>query len=353
MTHSMQQDTRLCLRRLRGGSLSFYTASLLLPSSIRTPAASLYGFCRVADDAIDFAHEPATALQELRSRLDDIYSSTNMAFPEDRAFAEIVKQFSIPRSFPEGLLEGFAWDAEGRHYETISELHDYSARVAGTVGAMMATIMGARSEQAIARACELGIAMQLTNIARDVGEDARTGRLYLPREWLREVGIEPDAWLEQPTYSEEMGMVIQRLLDNADRLYRQAEHGIAFLPAACRPAIVAAAKIYREIGCELLRNGSNSVSQRTVVPASRKVFLLSCSIVRATQLSIDEAIKPHAASMFLVDAMICTNSESSAAEEQEWNPIPWWNVKQQFLSVIDLFERLERRDKSAQLESVN
>ncbi len=353
MTHSRQQDTTVCLRRLRGGSLSFYTASLLLPKAIRTPAAALYGFCRVADDAIDFADDPVSALQELRLRLDDIYSDTSIALPEDRAFAHTVKAYSIPRDFPEGLLEGFAWDAEGKEYETIADLHDYSARVAGTVGAMMATIMGARSEQAIARACELGIAMQLTNIARDVGEDARLGRLYLPREWFREMGIEPDEWLANPEFSEQIATLVQRLLDNAEQLYRQAEKGVVFLPATCRPAIVAAAMIYREIGCELLRRDGDSVSQRTVVPTGRKIFLLSCSLARATTLKQNHPVVPHQASLFLVEAMTSTTPEKSEEMEQDWNPIPWWNVKQQIISVIDLFERLERRDQSARMQSAN
>jgi 15-cis-phytoene synthase len=101
----------------------------------------------------------------------------------------------LPRELPAALLEGFAWDAAGRYYETIDELHDYCARVAGSVGAMMALIMGVKNKQVLARACELGNAMQLTNIARDVGEDARNGRLYLPRSWMREAGIDPQAWL--------------------------------------------------------------------------------------------------------------------------------------------------------------
>ena len=109
--------------------------------------------------------------------------------------ADLMRRCAIPAALPEALLEGLAWDAEGRSYETIDELFDYAARVAGAVGVMMALIMDVRSPQALARACDLGVAMQLTNIARDVGEDARLGRIYLPRQWLREAGIDADAWL--------------------------------------------------------------------------------------------------------------------------------------------------------------
>ena len=103
-----------------------------------------------------------------------------------------------PAALPEALLEGLAWDAEGRSYETLDDLFDYAARVAGTVGVMMTLIMGVRSPEALARACDLGVAMQLTNIARDVGEDARMGRIYLPRQWLREAGVDAEAFLADP-----------------------------------------------------------------------------------------------------------------------------------------------------------
>jgi phytoene synthase len=119
---------------------------------------------------------------------------------EDNALALVVDQYQLPRAMLEALIEGFEWDAHGKTYETIEAVHQYGARVAGSVGAMMCWIMGPRHATALARACELGVAMQLTNIARDVGEDARNGRLYLPHVWMREAGIDPDAWLAAPVF---------------------------------------------------------------------------------------------------------------------------------------------------------
>ena len=115
-----------------------------------------------------------------------------------RARARWCTATAIPRALLDALLEGFVWDAQGRRYETLEELHDYAARVAGTVGAMMALLMGARGPARWPAPATSGVAMQLTNIARDVGEDARDGRLYLPRAWLREAGIDADAWLRAP-----------------------------------------------------------------------------------------------------------------------------------------------------------
>ena len=103
-----------------------------------------------------------------------------------------------PMGLLEALLDGFLWDTQGRRYETLADVEAYGARVAGTVGAMMSLIMGASTDTAIARASELGVAMQLTNIARDIGEDARNGRLYIPRAWFREIGMDADAWLANP-----------------------------------------------------------------------------------------------------------------------------------------------------------
>jgi 15-cis-phytoene synthase len=138
------------------------------------------------------------------------YRGTPLPLPADRAFAETVARFDIPRAIPAALLEGLAWDAESRRYATLADLHAYAARVAGTVGVMMALVMGVREPAALARACDLGAAMQLTNIARDIGEDARAGRLYLPLEWLAEAGIDADAFLADPRFTPALGGVKRR-----------------------------------------------------------------------------------------------------------------------------------------------
>jgi len=183
-----REDYAACREAIRQGSRSFFAASLLLPGKVRTPAYGLYAFCRLSDDAVDIEGGSSAAVERLRERLSRAYEGDPHPIAADRAMADLVRRYAIPRTVPEALLEGLAWDAEGRRYETLEGLHDYAARVAGTVGVMMTLIMGARDPQALARACDLGSAMQLTNIARDVGEDARAGRLYLPLLWLREAG---------------------------------------------------------------------------------------------------------------------------------------------------------------------
>ena len=297
-------DARARRALMRGGSKTFFAASLLLPPRVREPATALYAYCRLADDAVDLGSDPHAAMRDLAGRLDAIYEGRPGPEDADRALAQVVHRFAIPRALLDALLEGFLWDAQGRRYDTLSEVLDYSARVAGTVGAMMALVMETRTPQAVARACELGLAMQLTNIARDVGEDARNGRLYLPRQWLAEAAIDADAFLRKPVFTTALGGVVQRLLQAADRLYRQAEAGIAELPLDCRPAIQAARRVYAEIGHQLEREGLDSVSHRAVVSKGRKLALLAASTGAALRGGgVGADTEPQSEIAFLVDAV--------------------------------------------------
>ncbi|NBC49237.1 MAG: squalene/phytoene synthase family protein [Gammaproteobacteria bacterium] len=296
-------DLAACRQLLSNGSKSFFAASFFLPKMIRDPAAALYAFCRVADDAIDEEElDQQAALERLRERLDRVYQGRPLPMAPDRAFAATVERFALPRALPEALLEGFEWDADGRRYDSIEGVLDYSARVAAAVGAMMTVIMGVRSPAVLARACDLGTAMQLTNICRDVGEDARNGRIYLPVDWLREEGLDVEAWLADPVYNEAVGAVTKRVLDLAEGIYQRAESGIAKLPVSCRPGIYAARLLYAEIGREVVRNGYDSVTQRAVVPSARKVTLLSRAVA-ATPFPGRGCAEPALAeNQFLVDA---------------------------------------------------
>ena len=361
-------DRAACRALLRNGSRTFFAASHLLPRRIREPATALYAFCRLADDAIDGVSEPLPgaevcrssrpplestwtltsnssprrakgsgggsqrmALDTLRLRLDRAYHGAPSPLPADRAFAAAIAEFDIPRELPEALLEGLAWDAEGRLYETLADLHDYAARVAGSVGAMMTLVMGVRDPAALARACALGAAMQLTNIARDVGEDARAGRLYLPLSWMRTAGLDPEGWLAEPVFNPALASVVKRLLDEADRLYGAAEAGIAALPLSCRVGIRAARLLYAEIGHEVARNDYDSISRRARVPGRRKVALLFAATIPRSPRS---APMPNvAAAAFLLAAVAPAPStrERSAS------------LGDQVIWVLELFKRVERR----------
>ena len=332
-----RQQHAHCARLLRAGSRSFYAASLLLPRAVREPATALYAFCRLADDLIDLSSADEQVLTELRERLDGAYRGAPAANTVDRAFSAVVRGYSIPKELPEALIEGFEWDAAGRRYPDLPSLHAYAARVAGTVGAMCALLMGVRSPQVLARACDLGIAMQFTNIARDVGEDARSGRLYLPEDWLRQAGIDPDEWLSNPVFTPGLGTVVRRVLAAADQLYRRSDAGIAALPSSCRPGIGAARFIYAEIGREVERRRCDSVSGRAIVSAPQKMLAIIRALARSSLSDLSYPPLPEA--RFLVEA-----AASAGAHGAVHDGLEAVNAIGKVAWTIELFERLEKRE---------
>ena len=267
-------DLAFCRATLSDGSRSFWLASQMLPAALKNAACGLYAFCREADDLVDEGDNPKQALQSLHTRLDAIYANDPHDSPVDRVLSHIVQDHDLPRELLDALLEGFAWDNDGRRYQTLSEVYDYSARVAGTVGVMMAVLMGIRDERTLARAADLGVAMQLTNIARDVGEDARKGRLYLPLDMMAQAGLDADTFMAYPVHSTALSRVISQILDAADRLYQRADHGIKQLPLSARGGIYSARLLYSAIGHRLADMQYNSIDHRAVVPVRTKIKLL-------------------------------------------------------------------------------
>lgn len=344
------KDVAACRALLRTGSRTFYAASYFLPDDIRDSSTVLYAFCRLTDDAVDLATDKAAGLQRMRERLDAVYAGRPQDNPVDRAFTEVVERLGIPRALPDALLEGCEWDVEGRRYDDLHALHAYAARVAGAVGAMMALVMGVREPHLIARASDLGVAMQLSNIARDVGEDAREGRLFLPLQWLDEAGIDADAWMRNPVFSKELGGVIQRLLHNADEIYSRADAGIAHLPRCCRAGIRAARILYAEIGREVERRGCDSISSRAVVPGSRKVALLTQNAFSSLATDYHVSLPPLEATRFISDAVALSSPRHALQATPEVESIPWWNLAKSWARIVEMLEQLEQRD---QLESAS
>lgn len=337
-------DAAHCRGMIKTGSRSFYLASLFLPQPLRQATYALYAFCREADDAIDDGADPFAALAVFQGRLEHIYSNEVPVSAVDRALARVVRQYAMPREVLEALLQGFAWDAQERSYKDLPGVHRYSVRVAGSVGIAMALLMGVRDPQLLARAADLGVAMQLTNIARDVGEDARNGRIYLPLRWLRDAGLAPAELIANPQFQPALGDVVKRLLSAAELLYRRADSGIAGLPARCRPGIHAARLLYSAIGDEVLRHGGDSVSRRAVVPKWRKLQLLLRSRAAPAVDSSDLAAEPLPQVRYLlraVDALPVTDrnalSTQSGKKDVGWRRDVHW--------VLDIFEELDRRER--------
>jgi len=332
--YGFQIDLGSCENLMRDGSKSFFAAAKILPTKIRDSAIALYAFCRLLDDMVDDQNAPDDVIKQIEYRLDRIYAQNPVDIPADRALAIVVDRFLIPRNILEALVEGFKWDRNGRQYQTMDELCDYAARVASTVGAMMTLIMGVRDRNILERACELGLAMQLTNIARDVGEDARNKRLYLPREWLEEEGIDPEAWLANPVFNESISKVIQRLICHADEMYARASYGISGLPRNCRSAIAAAGLIYSEISRQIERQGLDSISQRAVVSKRKKILLLLKSLQSTIySAKMNDSLSKIPSIQFLVDAV------EPEAPYSHYSG----SVEDRLIWVVGLMEKIERR----------
>ncbi|MGB1701329.1 MAG: phytoene/squalene synthase family protein, partial [Nannocystaceae bacterium] len=278
-------DVSACRLALAKGSKSFSAASWFLPPSVRDPAAVFYAFCRVADDLVDDSGDPHGAVTILRERLDNVFAMTPMDDPVDRSLAVIVRHYALPRNVFDALIDGFVWDATEKRYEEIDDTIAYAARVASTVGVIMTLLMGERDAHTLARACDLGVAMQLTNIARDVGEDARRGRVYLPARWLSEAEVSEEVLQRSPTFTPALGEVTRRLLDHAADIYARAEPGIPRLPRRCRAAIFAARLIYADIGRVIAARGYDSVSSRAVTSLPRKLWLMARALFRPVRPS--------------------------------------------------------------------
>lgn len=336
-------DLAYCEASIRTGSYSFHAASRLLPNRVRDPALALYAFCRLTDDSVDLTDEKTAAVLSLGERLELIYRGTPRNAPADRAFAAVVEQFEMPRTLPEALLEGMAWDAMERRYPTLSGVYSYSARVAAAVGAMMTVLMGVRCPYALARACDMGVAMQLTNIARDVGEDARAGRLYLPLDWFEAAGLDPEAFLADPKPTREIRRMVKRLVADADRLYFRAEAGLAELPLSCRPGMYAARYIYAGIGAEVARADYDSITRRAHTSKAQKIGWLVASALKAG----GSAVMPRSAVLYakplpevayLVDAAADTEPDLS----------PWGQGRTgELIAVLAQLEARERARRDA------
>ncbi|MCR9085253.1 MAG: phytoene/squalene synthase family protein [Rhodobacteraceae bacterium] len=332
-------DMDACREAIRHGSLSFHAASRLLPDRVRDPALALYAFCRLADDAVDLHQDKAAAVLRLRDRLDRAYAGRPIDAPADRAFTAVIEDYEMPRALPEALLEGLAWDAVGTRYAGLTGLFDYSARVAAAVGAMMCVLMGVRDADALARACDLGVAMQLTNIARDVGEDAFHGRIYLPTDWLAEAGMTEDSFLADPLPTAPVRAMVKRLLAEAERLYLRSEPGVARLPLSCRPGIFAARHIYAGIGGAVRRNGYDSISWRGRTTKGQKVGWLGLSAVRATLSTVLPGspvlfAPPLAETAFLVEA-----AAREPRRVEGWGP-------GRSGALLEIFAQLEAQDRA-------
>jgi phytoene synthase len=274
-------------------SKSFALASRLLPPGVREEVWVLYQWCRRADDLIDLAPSPeaqVAAIKQLRMELDSVYARAPQEDPALAALQEVLLGHDIPREYPEELLKGLIMDMGGLRYEAMEDLLLYCYRVAGVVGLMMSHVMGVRDPVALRHAVHLGIAMQLTNICRDVREDWERGRLYIPDSVLARFGggglhTQFGAPLTH-AHAGPLSAAVRFLLHEADRYYASADGGIPYLSWRCGVAVRAARLIYARIGAVIARQQYDVFAGRAYVRKRRKLALAVCAMGATARDSI-------------------------------------------------------------------
>ncbi|MFM8859667.1 MAG: phytoene/squalene synthase family protein, partial [Methylocystis sp.] len=271
---------------IQAGSKSFATAAKIFNPETRASAYLLYAWCRHCDDVIDcqnlgynqgttLNHDPAQELITLKKKTNDALTGLNTDDPIFYALQKVVAKNNIPRIYPLVLLDGFAMDVNKKSYQTIDDTLDYCYHVAGVVGVMMSLIMGAKDDVTLDRACDLGLAFQLTNIARDVIEDAQNGRVYLPEDWLISAGLNADPNdILQESNREKIVILVTRLLKEAEKYYDSSLSGLSKLGFRSSWAIAAAHNAYRQIGIELSKKGTRAWDRRVATTKYQKLISL-------------------------------------------------------------------------------
>jgi 15-cis-phytoene synthase len=269
-------------------SKSFSLASRLLPARARDEAIVLYAWCRRVDDAVDEragTDEPgADVIARLAAEIEEAYAG-GARDPVLMGFGAVARARGIPRTYPDALVAGMEMDVHGASYATVDDLVTYAWRVAGVVGLMMTHVLGVSDDDALVPAAHLGIAMQVTNVCRDVAEDWTRGRLYVPDELLArhgagglagELGKALPASAVVP-----LANALRELLALADRYYRSSDGGLSRLPWRAALGVRLARDIYSAIGTQIARAGHDVTAGRAMVSRTGKLARVASAVARA------------------------------------------------------------------------
>jgi phytoene desaturase len=261
-----------CKSMIEIGSKSFSFASKLFDKSAREAAFCLYGWCRFCDDAVDkTTGEKRETVEKLKTLTEAAYENKGNLPTEFKALSLIADQYQIPSYYPLQLIEGMKMDVEGTRYETLNDLDLYCYRVAGVVGLMMSHVMGVSEQVALKHAADMGKAMQLTNISRDIIEDFNMGRVYLPLQWLKEVEVNPEE-VGEVKNRQAIAYLVRRLLKQAQDYYNSGNRGLKYLSFRSALAVGVASCVYSAIGNKVLRRGERAWDSRTIVSPTEKVI---------------------------------------------------------------------------------
>jgi 15-cis-phytoene synthase len=270
---------RQAARETARGSKSFYFATRFFPPDLARAAHAVYWFSRYTDDLVDECSSIAQGRRDLEAWNNAL--STRGDHPVLKVFRDTADRYEIPMEYAFELIEGMRMDLNQTRYRTFDELRLFCYRVASVVGLMMSCVIGFEDpsgrEQAVPHAIDLGIAMQLTNILRDVGEDLELDRIYLPREDLDSFGY-CEADLRAHTRDDRFRAIMRFEAERARRYYTSGNAGIHLLNQRGRFAVKIASDVYRAILLRVEASGFDVFEQRAVVPAAQKYWLTACNL---------------------------------------------------------------------------
>ena len=294
MSTEIEKAYAYCESVTKHHARSFYFAAKFLPKTKQRAVYPVYAFCRHVDDEIDEIGdgdhaEAIEAVERWRSNLNEIYSPGKSQNPElaienlkpetenqilvFRAWQDLLKTYEIPQNLPLELVQGVLMDTTVKRYESFGELYVYCYRVASTVGLMSSEILGYSDKTALQYAEAMGIGMQLTNILRDVKEDAAMNRIYLPREDLRRFGVTEEQIFANE-FDENFAAMMRFQVERAREYYRNGEKGIAFLEKDSRFTVLLAARIYAKILDEIEKQNYNVFIRRAHTSRRQKIFAI-------------------------------------------------------------------------------
>ncbi|MBI3945234.1 MAG: phytoene/squalene synthase family protein [Armatimonadetes bacterium] len=274
MSNDLQASYRYCARVARTRARNFYYGFLMLPPERRRGMHAIYTFMRACDDAADDPRvgDRADRLVALRRTLDAALAGAADASPIGPALRDTLTRYRIPDAHLHALLDGAEMDLRITRYPTFDDLRRYCYRVGATVGLVCVHIFGFREPDALARAEECGIAFQLTNILRDVHEDARMGRIYLPQEDLRRFGY-PEADLLAAVRDGRFRALMQFEAERARGFYRRADGLASLLAPESRPCLLAMRGIYEGLLDHLERTGFDVFGRRARLSFRQKAAI--------------------------------------------------------------------------------
>lgn len=282
--HNLQQAYAHCRMITRVHAKTFYMATRFLPNHKQRSIFAIYSLCRYLDDLVDEAEdlihnhqishlEVYEHLEIFKKNLIDTYRGVEQENPILVAFSDTLKRYDISLELPLLLLKGVKMDLTKTRYDTFEELYDYSYKVASVVGLMTSEVFGYNNKEALAHAVDLGIAMQLTNILRDIGEDLRRDRIYLPSEDFSRFKVNLEGFKNREKSPEFIEM-LQFQLRRARKYYGQAEKGVSMLSRDSRLPVLLAKENYSRILNKIEKNNYNVFSHRAYLSSSEKLYTL-------------------------------------------------------------------------------